>query len=164
MEITFTYSKKEWIEARRNYLLLSKTITKLQIVITLLFTLSLLLLSYYLKDDILYRILFFIDILSVGILSFLYILQPILLFSVTLKYQSPYRMKFTEDKINFETLGISSVLNWNIYHGYLENKRYIFLLRDKHNYTMIPKRAFKNKNDLIAFNRIINFNLTEGEH
>ncbi len=164
MEILFTYSKNEWINGRRNYLFLSRTITKMQIVITLLFTLSLIFLFPLLKDSILYIILFFVAVLSVLLLFFLYILQPILLFYAASKYQHPYKMQFTKENIYFETLGISSVLSWNIYNDYIESNKYFFLLQDKHNYTLIPKRVFENDDDLTKFRTILDSSLTEGDY
>lgn len=161
MEIVFTYSKNEWIDARRKYLFLSKTITKLQIVVTLCFALILGISFPFFKYIIIYIILCIILSLSVLLLFVLYILQPILLFNSTSKYHHSYKMQFTQENICFETQGISSVLSWNIYTAYLENDNYFFLLQDKRYYTLIPKRAFSKNDDIEKFKIILESHLTK---
>lgn len=158
MEIRFKYTKEEWIESRKNYLFLSKTITKFHILILFLITIFIAGYTTVFEIKTLNIILIIMDVLLIIVYIYLYFVQPTYIFDKTKKYHSEYRLSFLENEIRFETDEIQSSLSWNTYSSYLENEKYIFLLQGKINYVMIPKRVFNGETEK-EFMELINTKL-----
>ncbi len=142
MELQFQYTKKEWVDARRKYLFLSKTITRWQIVFLAGFSILILLLLIAHKTDTIIIMSAVVIVFAIIMLVILYFVQPIVLFKNTEKYSSMYSFSFQEEEILFEARGISSVIKWDIFQSYVETDQYFYLLQGKMLYTMLPKRVF----------------------
>ncbi|WP_313180884.1 YcxB family protein [Lacrimispora sp.] len=155
IEVSFSYTKNEWIDGRRKYLLLSKTIKKSDIIALIIAAVVSIFSIIIYKFNTLNIILSIIVAVFTAMLLLLYVLQPIWIFRLTEKYHHPYKMKFSSENISFESQGISSVLSWDIYSSYIENDRYFYLLQGKPNYVLIPKRAFLSDKDELQFKKLL---------
>lgn len=145
LELNFEYTEKEMVKARRNWLFLSKTITKAQLFIMGLLGL------FVIVEDVLgweNALLIWLGALW-GVLMlmylFIYFVHPIYVYRKTEKYQHPYKLILTEKEIVFETQGISSQMTWDIYDKYLENEEFLYLMQGKHYFTLIPKRVLDSE-------------------
>ena len=151
MILEFEYTKKEYVEARQNYLLLSGIIKKRDLFI----------LSFLAIIDFAMLITKNINILTVslGILipvlciisSILYFFQPIIFYNKIEKLHNTYHLDFNVQGITFKTQGLSSKIEWNFYEALWENDKFIYLLHSKQMYTLIPKRAFNYPQEIDIF-------------
>jgi len=78
-------------------------------------------------------------------------LKVFIYFKTNPKFKDTFNLTFHEDGIKFKTNMIDSNLDWALYSKLLEDKNIIVLKYSTNDYTVIPKRAFANENDLIAF-------------
>lgn len=155
VEIEFLYTKEEWIDGRRKFLLQSRTIKKLDImVLAVMIIINVFSVSHY-QFSTFNVILGVFTVLFGALLFLLYVIQPALLYQKGEKYHHPYIIIFNEEDLIFETQGISSVLSWDIYSSYLENSKYFYLMQGKNIYTLIPKRVFASGEDLERFKKLL---------
>lgn len=151
MILEFKYTKKEYVKARQNYLLMRGIIKKRDSFILLfLFLLDILMLStgninlLTVILGILIPILFLISLT-------IYFFQPILFYNKIEKLHHTYHLDFNHHGITFKTQGISSKIDWNFYEALWENDKFIYLLHSKDMYTLIPKRAFNYPQEIDVF-------------
>lgn len=155
IQLTFTYTKEEWVEARRAYLLLTKAVTRFQMACMALIAgfLAFSISRYGLTTSLAGLTVLFLIV--IGMHLFAYFIQPSWIFGSTKKYHGEYRLWFSEQEIRFETQGISSTLGWSNYDGYLENSSFFYLLQGKHYYLLIPKRVFPTPEGPVEFKALL---------
>lgn len=151
MILEFEYTKKEYIEAHRNYLLLSGIIKKRN-----LFILSFLAIVDFVmlitKNINILTILLGVLILISCIISFvIYFFQPITFYNKAEKLHNIYHMDIDTHRISFKTQSLSSEIEWNFFDALWENDKFIYLLHSKQLYTLIPKRAFNYPQEIDIF-------------
>ena len=141
VSITFKYTQAEYVKAERQYLLASKTITKMNVVV----------LAIYLPFSLLY--LFFssfsvLSIVAAGVAIFaliagcaLYFYIPAYKFRATAKYQETYHLAFSKDGIEFKTTTIHSELKWDVYSELWESNDFYFLIHAPRRPTLISRRS-----------------------
>ncbi len=158
MELSFKYSREEWIEARKDYLKLKKIVNIFQALILLIITIFIVGYIVILGVNLLNTIVLVLDVLLIIVTIYIYYIQPVHIFNATKKYHEEYKLLFLDNEIKFETKEIKSSLSWNTYDSYLENEKYIFLLQGKINYVMIPKRIFNAETEK-DFKKLLNSKL-----
>lgn len=154
MILNFKYTRDEYVESRRNYLFMNKTIKKLDLLLIgllILFTLYLFINNGFSTLTIVLLILLFI---ISAILMILYIFQPGMFYDRIDKFKQQYHLEFNDSKILFKTDDINSELEWNFYEALWENKKFFYIIHSKEMYTLIPKRVFKNINEIIEFREL----------
>ncbi|UYI79143.1 MAG: YcxB family protein [Fusobacterium varium] len=154
MILNFKYTRDEYVESRRNYLFMNKTIKKLDLVLIgllILFTLYLFINNGFSTLTIVLLILLFIIL---AILMILYIFQPGMFYDKIDKFKQQYYLEFKDDKILFKTDDISSELEWNFYEALWENDDFFYIIHSKEMYTLIPKRVFNNEMEMIEFKEL----------
>ncbi|MDR1020013.1 MAG: YcxB family protein, partial [Synergistaceae bacterium] len=67
------------------------------------------------------------------------------------KLQEGYLLIFSPDEIIFKTQSIDSKLKWDIYSAIWESRDFYFLVQPSKNYTLVPKRVFKNSGEQEIF-------------
>ena len=76
------------------------------------------------------------------------------------KFRDEYFMQFSDDGIHFKTAQIDSVLQWSLYNKVLEDERFFILVYGQNNMiSVIPKRAFADRNQEDAFSEMLKRNL-----
>ncbi|MDO5519520.1 MAG: YcxB family protein [bacterium] len=155
MELRFTYEKKEWIRGYRLYQFIMKRITKLELVVMALLPVIWGGMFFIEGMSMFTSILLAALVLVYGTTGFILFIQPELIFKKTEKYHQEYQMIFTDNTILFETTEISSKLGWDVYSGYCEKKEFFYLLQKNVNYTLLPKRAFKTKQEEDKFRELL---------
>jgi len=153
--ISFEYSKNEYISAFREYLFRSKILKKFDLAfvsVLAVFELFLLLSSGF---SVYSLVIGMILIFYYMMFSLLYFFQPINVYNRTPKFHQKYKLSFSPENIYYKTADVSSVLNWDIYSEIWNCKEFFYLVQAKNIYTIIPKSAFKNSNDLQSFEKII---------
>lgn len=156
MDITFSYNKKEWVDARRKYFVLSKTITVFQVASMFIFACAIGALIALRGISILAIASIVVAVVYSLVLMLLYFWQPGYMFDNT-------QQLHTEQKLHIDDNGIirsneSSIVGWKDYLSYAKSDSYYYLIKSKQSYVMIPKRAF-NDQELITFEEILNNNL-----
>jgi hypothetical protein len=69
-------------------------------------------------------------------------------FKKTAKFHELNELEFTEDGIYFRTPTIDSRLKWEIYSEVIDNDDLILLVLGNQMYSVLPKRCFKNDEDI----------------
>ena len=64
------------------------------------------------------------------------------------KYKEKYQLTFSEKHLHFRTATINSIIKWTHYNKYFETSKAFILVYGKIMYTIIPKRALTNKDQL----------------
>ena len=159
LKLTFKYTQSEYVKAERKYLLSSKVISKVSIVILaayFLFAIAYLFLSSFNLWSIIALVVAVIAGIMGGVLYF-YI--PIYKFRSTAKYQEEYSLLFSSDGIGFKTKTIDSELKWSIYSEVWECNDFYFLIQAPRIYTLIPKRAFTSSIEKNTFDKLVTSNM-----
>jgi hypothetical protein len=71
------------------------------------------------------------------------------------KYQSEYKLNFTEENLKFITGDIDSTISWDYYKEAYENKDFYFLVYMRDAYSIIPKRVFKTQENIDEFRCLV---------
>ncbi|WP_313133258.1 YcxB family protein [Anaerocolumna sp.] len=158
VELTFQYTQGEYVKAKRQHIIASKTITKTNVVVLAVY-LSFSLWYFFSSFSVLsgFSLGFALFALIAGCTLYFYV--PIQQFKRTSKYHEEYNLTYTKDGILFKTPTIHSELKWDIYSEFWESTDFYFLIQVSHIYTLIPKRAFLNLADQQAFEKMALSNL-----
>ena len=143
IEISFKYTKEEYVKAFREYLLLTKTIKKRDMIVAILviiFSSIWLIIS----NEILSGVCLLCGVLFLLLLCNLYYWMPGRNFSQNSKFKEEYNLIFSDEGIHFKTDSINSDLKWNTYANFMESQEFFYLIQAKQVFTVIPKRAFGN--------------------
>lgn len=158
IEIKFKYTKEEYVKAFREYLLLTKTIKKRDMIIAVLviiFSTIWLILS----KEILSGVCLLCGVLFVFLLCNLYYWVPGRNFSQNSKFREEYNLTFSNEDIQFKTDSINSDLKWSTYVDSIESEEFFYLIQAKQVFTVIPKRAFRNVEAENGFREMVLKNL-----
>lgn len=95
-----------------------------------------------------------------AVLEWFYLLSPRPLvrrywFKQNPKFLETYNLTFDDAGVHFLTNSINSQIKWDHYASVLENDHLFLLFYGKGMYTLIPKRAFKNADEIIKFRSLI---------
>lgn len=79
------------------------------------------------------------------------------------KMKEEYTLEFSESGIVFKTPTIDSKLAWTHYHKLMENDDIFLLIYGRKMYSVIPKNAFKDAEEITRFRQLVNMMLSKGE-
>jgi hypothetical protein len=153
--VSFQYDKKEYINAFRMYLFKSKIIRKFDLVITGVMSVFEIILLIFNGISVYSIVLGSILGFYIILFALLYFLQPSSVYKRSPKLKQAYTLTFSKDQINFKTSGIASSLNWNTFNKIWNCHDFYYLIQAKSIYTIVPKRAFRNENELKTFEKIV---------
>jgi len=71
------------------------------------------------------------------------------------RFKNEYKLEFSDDGLHFTTQGLDSRIDWSFYKRILINDNMTLLGYAKHQFTLIPKRAFDNEEDYEYFQKLI---------
>lgn len=71
------------------------------------------------------------------------------------KFQQPYELRFSLDGLHFQTKGVDSRLQWNIYSRALADDCSYLLYHGKREFTVIPTRVFDSPDQREVFERLL---------
>ena len=71
------------------------------------------------------------------------------------RYQSPFRLTFSEEGIEFRTSDLESRLQWSLYGRALRANGCWLLYHMRDHYSIIPLRAFARDEDRKAFEALV---------
>lgn len=71
------------------------------------------------------------------------------------KLKQDYELVFSEEGIKFKTADIDSNLKWDLYKRWIENQDFFILYHGKNEFSVIPKRVFKDHAELNGFKELI---------
>ena len=77
------------------------------------------------------------------------------------KMKEEYTLEFSESGIGFKTPTIDSRLAWKHYHNLMENDAIFLLIYGKKMYSVIPKTAFKDAEEITRFRQLVNTMITK---
>lgn len=154
IKIKFKYTKDEYIRSRRKFLRKSKTISNGNLIFILLMTI--LEIVFLLIHEFFFLIIFgILLVLSYAMLYLLYIVNPKKQYDKTNFLKQEMEFEFNKQGIVSIIKNVKTKTNWDVIREIWENKEFIFLIQEeKMSYTVLPKRAFKNKYDLIDLQKL----------
>ncbi|MEI8020926.1 MAG: YcxB family protein [Schlesneria sp.] len=71
------------------------------------------------------------------------------------KFTAPISLIFGDETIHVETIDGTSDLNWSFYSGYLETHELIMLYMTRRTFSVIPKSAFADANQVRDFMSLV---------
>jgi len=162
-KITFSYTKDEYIKSRRKFLRISNTISNGNIVFLIVMTIL----------EIVFLIIheFFFGLIVGMLLIISYLLVFVLYFIYPQRIYE--KNKYLKEKIDCDILDmgirlrrgkIDSLIEWKNIKAIYESNDFLYLIQDKVNYILIPKRAIKNKYDLVTIQKLYNENNKDGTY
>ncbi|HEU4509668.1 MAG TPA: YcxB family protein [Pyrinomonadaceae bacterium] len=173
VHLRFTHTEKEYLDAVRLYFWHSKELVIRLIVSFVLFAIGLVLLDVILGGFLpLWAMVAFIFLAGLGWFHGYVIDVPRRKFRGDPKYRDEYDLTFSDAGTEFKTANVSASLKWNLYSRVIENDRFYVMLygHDIHSLSVVPKRAFGDKEQEITFRKIVrrnldpNLKLTPAEH
>lgn len=159
VKLTFKYTQNEFVKAERQYLFASKTITKVSIVIGVLYLIFSIFYLFLTSFSVLGIVAIVVALFAMTLGSYIYFIAPVYKFKNVSKYQEKYHLAFTHDDIHFQTPSIDSRLKWNIYSEVWENDSFYYLIQIPRVYTIIPKRVFEDSSIIHTFEELIASNI-----
>ncbi|MBQ6868652.1 MAG: YcxB family protein [Clostridia bacterium] len=156
VSISFEYEENEYINADRRYLSVSGQVSKVRII-TLAALAALCLLCAYTIEQIaiVSFVCFVIIVLSLMKMTYRYFIKPKSNFNSKQKNAKSYSFTFTKDKISLTTQRASADFQWKMFKKLYETSDMIYLAHANKSFTIIPKRAFENEEQLAAFRKIV---------
>ncbi|SFS77289.1 YcxB family protein [Paenibacillus sp. BC26] len=153
MKINFMYSEREIISA------INQNLNLKELIFSVLIAAALLVYGIFQLMSGSTRI-FDVFILLISILFFFIvfvriIVVPRIVFKRQPKFKEEYVLSFNEENIIFNAGDINSTISWDFYKEIKESKEFIFLKYGKELHTIIPKRVFRNKEELNEFKTLI---------
>lgn len=150
MEISFKYKVAEYVDAKRKYLYMSKSVTPLTLIMFVGFFIFAVLMLVKKVSPLSLGMFaawaFFAITLYVLLIS-----QPKSTYKKNKDLQADYTIKFNNKSINL-TMGEEAIKeNWESFKELWGNWEYYYLIREKGNYLLIPKRAFKDEEEAKSF-------------
>lgn len=155
VELTFKYSEKEYVKAARQYLIINRTIRKIDIFVIPLFIIFSIFYAINSGFNLYSIVALIVATFALLMGSMLYFYVPIKTFRSTSKFHEEYYLLFNDNGIKFKTATINSELKWDTYSNILSNKDFYFLIQHPRIYTVIPKRAFENNQVIENFERLV---------
>jgi hypothetical protein len=76
-------------------------------------------------------------------------------FKANPKFRERYQLVFSDSCVQFKTGSIDSELSWSFYSNVLEDDSLFLLVYGRHAYTVIPKRAFLDSEELSRFRELL---------
>lgn len=155
VEVTFTYTQSEYVKAERQYLIASKLLPKRTIVIAALYLPLSIFYLFLASFNVLSIVGVAIAVLAIAFGCAVYFYAPGYRFKQTAKFQEEYKLKFSDDGIEFTTPTLHSDLKWGVYSAFIETDQFYFLIQVPRIYTLIPKRVFASVADQRSFEKLI---------
>ena len=91
----------------------------------------------------------------------LHTLQAWIFFKRNPKFRDEYTLTFKQENLHFKTISIDSTLLWSHYDSVIEDSILFLLNYGKSMYTVVPKRAFKNEDEINQFRKLVQTNITK---
>ena len=89
----------------------------------------------------------------------LHTLQTWVFFKRNPKFREEYILAFGSEGLHFKTTSIDSTLVWSYYDRVIEDAELFLLMYGKCMYTVIPKKAFKDEDEINRFRCLIQENI-----
>ena len=155
IEVRFQYTEKEYIQASRQYMFMSKLLKKSDIILPFVF-LPLSVLYMFLADFNVWSIIICVSAwLYLVVIGASYYLIPKVTYKQNAKFREEYYLAFSGEGIRFQTNTINSDLQWDVYKDMLENEEYFYLCQNKQMYSVIPKSAFQDESQVQQFKELV---------
>jgi YcxB-like protein len=154
IELKFKYAEGEYVAAYRKYFLAKRRAFFMMTMATGLLVIGM----YFLisGSDVALTVAFFsTGALLFGLLISSSILLPRQRFRNDPRFRGEYRLRFTDDGIEFHTNEIDAKISWRIYKEALETKDFFLLSDGAATLSVIPKRAFVSAEQESQFKELI---------
>jgi hypothetical protein len=143
VELRFKYSEDEYVSAYRKYFLAKKRATLFIIMAAGLVVVGI----YFLVSNG--------DVALTVSLVTSSILLPRQRFRADPRFKGEYRLRFSDEGIEFHTADIDAKVSWRVYKEAFEMRRFYLLSDGAATLTVIPKRVFTSTEQESAFRRLL---------
>ena len=160
-EFNFTYEKDEYIKSRRKFFRINKTISNGNIAFLILMTILeiIFLVIHEFFFGIIFGVLLVISYIFIGIL---YFVNPIKIYEKNSYLKEEMIVEIYEEGIKIKRGKIDSYIDWNQIPSIYEDKNFLFIVQDRINYILLPKRVIKNNYDLVTIQKLYHKRNGEG--
>ena len=154
VELRFKYSEEEYVSAYRKYFLAKRRATFFIVMAAGLVAVGIYLLVS--NGDVALTV----SLIATGAFLFgLVVTSSILLprqrFRADSRFKGEYRLRFSNEGIEFHTADIDAKVSWRVYKEAFEIKRFYLLSDGAATLTVIPKRVFTSAEQESAFRRLL---------
>ena len=158
VQLRFSYSEKEYLDAVRFYFRHSKELLARLIVVSVLPALAMLLIYALLDFEFpLWVLVIFMFLGGLGIFHGFVIDLPRKHFRGDPKFRDEYNLTFTDSGIEFKTPHVNSSVAWSLYTRVIENDSFYILIYGKniHSLSILPKRVFRDSQQETVFREML---------
>ena len=147
IEAIFTYSRDEYIRAvRRHYK--TNIHVKRDLVVGSLMVLIGVYLMYFSPPNLFFGgFLIILGLSCFFMLGYGFLILPVLIYRSDPKLKWEYKLTFSDQKIEFKTNDIDSILQWPLYHSWLRDDEFYILYHGKRNLSVVPRRSLIGDSD-----------------
>ena len=156
VSISFEYEENEYINADRRYLSVSGQVSKVRIITLSALAAFCLFCANALTQIVAVSMLCFAFIvLKLIKMAYRWFIKPKSDFNSKQKNAKSYSFTFTKDKISLTTQRASADFQWKMFKKLYETSDMIYLAHANKSFTIIPKRAFEDNEQLAVFRKIV---------
>ena len=146
VRLAFTYTEDEYIEAAR-YFFTGGDEAKFRLYVALGFIACALFFAWLAGGPYIWAVVSLGALLAVGAGWYTRSLLPRMHFRRNPKFREPYDLTFAEEGILFRSLGMETRLEWGFYSKAIETPDFFFLVYGKDMFSLVPKRAFRDRRE-----------------
>lgn len=158
VQMTFRHDEKEFLAASRLYFWRSRELVVRFIVIDVLFAILMVIINVLTGFVVpLWALAALIVLVWVGWFHGYVIDLPRRRFRGDPKFREEFNLTFRDANIEFRTASVNATFAWDFYTGVIEDENFYLLLYGKniHSCSVLPKRAFRDRNQETLFRRML---------
>ena len=158
VQLSFRYREQEYLAAYRFYVLNAKELIMRVTAFYVLMSIGLLLITLLVNVPFpIWAIVGFIVLLGVSIFHGYFTAHPKRYFQGDQRFRDDFNLTFTDACIELRSPTVNSSVAWSLYTDVLENDKFYILVygRRLHFLSIVPKRAFRDTRQEIAFRQLL---------
>lgn len=154
VRLRFYYAKHDVIQGYRLHFRNTLNLPLTFIVSCVSIALGIFYISYGSGTDVGY-LLIVLPLLLLGILMFVLVIFPRILYRRDTKYGKEYTIDFSDNGVTFIRDSDNSPFNWAVYTRAVENRFAYILYFGRNDFTIIPKRLFTDREEETNFRKLL---------
>jgi hypothetical protein len=159
VQLSFRYTEQEYLAAYRCYVLRAKELLLRVAAFYILLSVGLLLITFVIVDFAfpIWAIVSFGFLLGLSMLYGYFTAHPKRYFQNDPRFRDDFNLTFTDAGIELRSPTVNSSVAWSLYSAVIENDKFYILVygRRLHFLSIVPKRAFRDSKQEIAFRELL---------
>ena len=142
IKAVFTYTRDEYIRAMRRHYRKNLNVYRDVGLAILMIALGAATLYFWPQANWLFGwLVIVLGVVLLLMVVYALVILPALIYLWDPKLKWEYSLAFYEDRIEFKTQNVDSILRWQFYHSWLRDDEFYILYHGKRDVTVMPRRA-----------------------